>query len=83
MRTKIGNEEILLGALYLSRRNLIDQQDFENLIKLAPNKEFIFGGGLSIKLKYSHSSLTTVKDRALTSPALQNNSAITWLSSYA
>ena len=44
VRTKIGNHEVLLSAIYLSPSKLLDLEDFDKLIALAPNHKFILGG---------------------------------------
>ena len=41
LKTEIGSQEILLGALYLSPSKLLDPEDLDKLIALAPNKKFI------------------------------------------
>ena len=57
VRTKISNQEVLLGALYLSPSKLIDLVDFDKLIALARNNKFIFGGDLNAKHTDWHSRL--------------------------
>ena len=49
VRTKIGNHELLLGAIHLSPSKILDLEDFYKLIELAPNQKFILGGDLNAK----------------------------------
>ena len=74
VKTKIGNHEVLLVALFLSPSKLIDLEDFDKLIALAPNLKFTFGGNLNDKNTDWHSRLITTKARAHARHAFDNYS---------
>ena len=76
VRTKIGSQEVLLGALYQSPSKLPDLADLDKLIALAPNKKFIFGGDLNAKHTDWHSRLITKRGKTLARHAQDNNYSI-------